>query len=442
MTKAVKCIFAHIISFNSDPLLNPSKAVTEYAQGAMVIDDIGKITWLGTREDLPKTYAKLPKDDYGKQYLMAGFIDSHLHYPQYRMLAAPAKNLLDWLNRFTFKEEARYHDADHATNAAKHFLNFLHANGTTCAMAFSSVHKQAADILFSAAAASNMALITGKTMMDRNAPDNLLDQAQQGALDSQSLIDKWHGKGRLNYAITPRFAITSTEAQLAATQQLVEQNPNCYLQTHLSESPEEIEMVKHLFPWATDYTHVYEQYGLLGKKSFFGHGIHLSERECTALSDSGSTIVHCPTSNSFLGSGLLSLKHLRQAKRPVKIGLASDIGGGTSYSMLHTIGEAFKIASFNNIQLTALEGFYMATLGNAKTLGLDNEIGSLEVGKWADFIIIDPKATALLEARQAISESLDDSLFALAILGDDRAIKATYVAGKCRHQISSNLNTA
>ena len=426
-------IHAHIITFVDNPYEVGDKALKQYVTGAVAISEVGKVKWVGHRADLPEIYSALPVTDYGKQYLMAGFIDTHLHFPQYRMLAAPGKNLMDWLNRFTFKEEARYHEEQHATNAAEMFLDFLYSYGTTSVMAFSSVHKQAADILFNAAKNRNMAMITGKTMMDRNAPDNLLDTPDQGGHDSQELIDKWHNKGRALYAITPRFAITSSEAQLAITGELLKDNPACYMQTHLSESPEEIELVKQLYPKAKDYTDVYDHYGLLGQKSFFGHGIHLTERECKALSDTGSTVVHCPTSNMFLGSGLMDIAYLKQTSRPINVSLASDIGGGTSYSMLHTIGEAFKIASCNNIVMTAYQGFYMATLGNAKQLGLDNEIGAIKVGNWADFIIIDPEATDILKARQEVSESLEDSLFALAILGDDRAIKATYVAGQCRH---------
>lgn len=429
----MKLIFAHIISFVGNPQILGDKAVVEYEKGAMVTRD-GRIAWVGERVDLPREYAELSVIDYGQKYLMAGFIDPHLHFPQYRMLAAPGKNLMDWLTRFTFKEEAQYGDAAHAADAADKFLGFLLRNGTTSAMAFSSVHKVAADELFKAADARNMALYTGKTMMDRNAPDAVLDEAEIGGIESEELLKKWHGVGRLRYAITPRFALTSTEAQMQVSGELYAKYSDCYMQTHLSESLEEIEIVKGLYPNAKDYTDVYDQYGLLGKNSFFGHGIHLSERECGVLSESGSTIVHCPTSNTFLGSGLLSLEHLRKAARPVNVALATDIGGGTSYSMLHTIGEAFKVASFNDISFRAYDGFYMATLGNAKCLHMDGEMGSIQVGNWADFIILDPEATPLLKARQEISESTEDALFALAILGDDRAVKATYVAGKCLYE--------
>lgn len=431
----MKTIFAHIICFNGDPLSLGNKAVTEYENGALVVGDEGRIAWVGEKTDLPKQYIGNSITDYGDKYLMAGFIDPHLHFPQYRMLAAPGKDLMDWLTRFTFKEEARYGNVEHAQNAADKFLNFLFANGTTSVMAFSSVHQVAANALFEAASTRNMALITGKTMMDRNAPEDVLDEAEIGGIESEELLNKWHNKGRLRYAITPRFALTSTEAQLKVSGELYSSHPDCYMQTHLSESLAEIEIVKNLFPNAKDYTDVYDQYGLLGKNSFFGHGIYLSERECNLLSDTGSTVVHCPTSNTFLGSGLLNLEYMRKTERPVKVALASDIGGGTSYSMLHTIGEAFKIASFNNVAFGAYEGFYMATLGNAKHLGLHHETGSIKTGNWADFIIIDPRATEMLDARQDLSQSTEDALFALAILGDDRAVKATYVAGECLHKI-------
>ena len=432
----MKLIYGHVIAFNGDPQVLGAKAVTEFAAGAVVIGDGGRIDWVGERADVPGKYAELSAVDYGGKYIMAGFIDPHLHFPQYRMLAAPGKDLMDWLTRFTFKEEARYGDDEHAKVAADKFFGFLLKYGTTSVMAFSSVHKGAADALFCAAEARNMAVITGKTMMDRNAPDAVLDTAEIGGIESEELLQKWHGKGRLRYAITPRFALTSSEAQMAVTGELFAKYPDCYMQTHLSESLKEIEIVKRLFPDAKDYTDVYDRYGLLGEKSFFGHGIHLSERECAVLSESGSTVVHCPTSNTFLGSGLLSLAHLGKKERPVKVGLATDIGGGTSYSMLHTIGEAFKVASFNGVAFGAYDGFYMATLGNAKHLGLDGEMGAVKAGNWADIIVIDPRATELLDARQDISKSTEDALFALAILGDDRAICATYVAGKMLYEKS------
>ena len=429
-----KVVYGHVINYlNAPSQVGAEQAFEDFKLGAIVIDNNGRIIWLGDRKNLPNAYCGFPIDDYDNCFLMAGFIDTHIHYPQYRMLAAPGADLMDWLTRFTFKEEAKYANMDHATDAAQCFLDFLSAHGTTSAMAYSSVHKGACEALFEAAQSRGMALIAGKAMMDRNAPNNVLDTVEQSANDTQELINRWHANGRLRYAITPRFAVTSSEEQLAIAGELYKENSGCYLQTHLSESLGEIAYVKKLFPWAKDYVGVYDHYRLLGQKSFFGHGVHLSERECDALSRSGSTVVHCPTSNIFLGSGLADIAQLNNKKRPVKTALATDIGGGTSYSMLSTIGEAYKVATMKGTPFTAHDGFYMATLGNARTLGLEDEIGSLSTGSFADIVVLDHSATPLLKARQELSQSLEDMLFALAILGDDRAVKATYIAGNCQH---------
>jgi guanine deaminase len=364
---------------------------------------------------------------------MPGFIDAHIHFPQYRMLAAPGLDLLDWLHRFTFPEEARYADRAHAEHAARLFLDRLFASGTTSALAFCSVHKVCAEALFGAAAACDMAIATGKTMMDRNAVPAVEDNPEQGARESEELLAKWHGRGRARYAVTPRFAITSSEAQLRLSGELLKSHPGALLQSHLSESLLEIATVRRLFPDDEDYTAVYDRFGLLGPGSFFAHGVHLSERECARLHETGAKIVHCPTSNTFLGSGLFDIAHLRKAPRPVAVGLATDVGGGTSYSMLATMAEAYKVAMLRGTKLTATELFHMATRGNAELLGLGGEAGVLEQGAFADLVVLDPRATPVLASRDEISESLEDRLFALAHLGDDCAVRATYVAGKRVH---------
>jgi guanine deaminase len=301
-------------------------------------------------------------------------------------------------------------------------------------MAFCSVHKACAEALFAAAETRNMALITGKTMMDRNAIPDVQDNPETGARETEELHAAWHGKGRLRHAVTPRFAITSSEAQLKLSGELLAQLPGALMQTHLSESAGEIAFVRQLFPNAKDYTDVYESFGLLGERSFFAHGIHLSDRECARLSESGSTVVHCPTSNTFLGSGLMSMSHLRKAARPVHLGLATDIGAGTSFSMLSTLGETYKVQMLAGYKPTAVELFAMATRGNAERLRIGHETGSIETGKHADLIVLDPKATPVLASRQELSQSLEDVLFSLMILGDDRAIRATYVAGRKVHE--------
>ncbi|MGQ0485353.1 MAG: guanine deaminase [Hyphomicrobiales bacterium] len=403
-------------------------------KGAVVAGDDGTLLWAGPAALLPQSFRAAPVDDYGDCIVMPGLIDAHIHFPQYRMLAAPGKDLLDWLTRFTFPEESRYADAAYAARAAEVFLDRLAQHGTTSALAFCSVHKTCAEALFAAAERRNMALVTGKTMMDRNAIPAVQDDPETGARESEELYRRWHGKGRLRYAVTPRFAVTSTEAQLKVSGELLASLSGALMQTHLSESTAEIALVKQLFPDAKDYTDVYDRCGLLGERSLFAHGIHLSERECTRLSQSGSAIVHCATSNTFLGSGLMRMQHLRKEERPVAIAVATDVGGGTSYSMLATLGETYKVQMLAGYKPSAFELFHLATRGNAERLHMSHEAGSLEVGKWADLVVLDPHATPVLASRQEVSQSLEDVLFSLAILGDDRAVRATYIAGRKVHE--------
>ncbi|QIG49684.1 guanine deaminase [Nordella sp. HKS 07] len=403
-------------------------------QGAVVIGDDGRILWRGARQALPEAWRAAPVDDHGDCLILPGFIDVHIHFPQYRMLAAPGKDLLDWLSRFTFPEEARYGDVSYAEAAAEKFLDRLIVNGTTSAMVFSSVHNQCAGALFAAALKRRMAILTGKTMMDRDVPQAVRDTAEAGGRDSEVLYQTWHRRDRLRYVVSPRFAVTSSEAQLRVSAELMQALPDALMQTHLSESQGELARIRELYPNDTDYTDVYDRFGLLGERSVFAHGIHLSERECKRLSETGSSVAHCPTSNMFLGSGLMSMAHLGKPPRPVGLGLGTDVGGGTSYSMLATMGAAYKVQMLTGYRPTALELFHMATRRNAEVLRLADEVGSLDSGKWADIVVIDPKATDVLASRQELSQSLEDMLFALAILGDDRAIRATYVAGRKIHE--------
>ncbi|MFM8746807.1 MAG: guanine deaminase [Aestuariivirga sp.] len=402
-------------------------------RGAVVVGDDGAILWSGPHASLPPIFHQAETEDHGEMIVMPGFIDAHIHFPQYRMLAAPGKDLLDWLSRFTFPEESRYGDAAYAQQAADIFLDRLFRNGTTAALAFCSVHKVCAEVLFAAAEARGMALITGKTMMDRNAIPAVQDDPETGARESEELYTAWHGRDRLRYAVTPRFAVTSSEAQLRLAGDLVAALPGALMQTHLSESPGEIALVGRLFPWARDYTDVYDRFGLLGPRSLFAHGIHLSERECMRLSESGSTVVHCPTSNTFLGSGLMRMPHLGKPDRPVGMGIATDIGGGTSYSMLATMGEAYKVQMLAGYKPSAAELFRLATRGNAGRLGIGHETGAIEPGKFADLVVLDPQATPVLASRHELSNALEDVLFALMMLGDDRAVRATYVRGRKVH---------
>lgn len=424
MTRVIR---GQTLSFTAD-----GKAVHE-SRGAVAVGDDGTILWAGPQALLPQGFHQAEVDDYGDRIVMPGFIDAHIHFPQYRMLAAPGKDLLDWLTRFTFPEESRYADGEYARAAAQLFLQRLFQHGTTSALAFCSVHKACADALFAAAQDAGMALVTGKTMMDRNAIPAVEDTPETGARETVELYEAWHGKGRLRYAVTPRFAITSSEAQLKVSGELLASLPGALMQTHLSESPGEIAFVKELFPKARDYTDVYDHFGLLGERSLFAHGIHLSARECARLSESGSTVVHCPTSNTFLGSGLMSMPWLREKGRPVHLGVATDVGGGTSYSMLATLGETYKVQMLAGYKPTAHELFHMATRGNAGRLRIEHETGALEHGKFADIVVLDPEATPVLASRHELSASLEDVLFSLMILGDDRAVTATYVKGRKVH---------
>ena len=420
-----------VLSYCDDPAVaGPERAVRFWRNGAVVVSGDGRIVWRGHANRLPGRFDALPTDDHGEALVLPGFIDAHVHFPQYRMLAAPGKDLLDWLNRFTFPEEQRYAAAPHARTAAEAFLDRLVQHGTTAAVVFSTVHRSATETLFAAAARRGQAIVSGKTMMDRNAPEALRDDPESGVRDSEALIGRWHRRGRLRYAITVRFAVTSTEEQLREAGALAARHPDCHVHSHLSESEGEIELVRRLFPWAKDYTDVYDRFGLLGPRSLYAHGIHLSDRECARLSETGAVVVHCPTSNTFLGSGLFDAAHVGRADRPVRICVATDVGGGTSYSMLHTIGEAYKVAMLRGRTPGVHELYHLATRGNAVNLGLDDEIGSLEPGRWADAVVLDPTATPVLQARHALSESLEDTLFALAVLGDDRAVRATYIAGR------------
>jgi guanine deaminase len=408
--------------------------VRHESKGAVVVGDDGTILWTGPLPLLPRGFQQAATEDHGDNIVMAGFIDPHIHFPQLRLLAAPGKDLLDWLTRFTFPEEALYGDFDYARAQADIFLKHLYAHGTTAAMAFCSAHKACADALFGAAQSRNMALITGKTMMDRNAIPAVHDDAETSGVESEQLYRAWHGKGRLRYAVSPRFAITSSEAQLQVAGELLRGLPDALMQTHISESAGEIARVKALFPNERDYTAVYERFGLVNDRGIFAHGIHLSESECQRLHAAGATVAHCPTSNNFLGSGLMAMAHLAKRERPVKLAVATDVGGGTSYSMLETLGEAYKVQMLTGYKASALEFFRLATLGNAERLRIDREAGSLDVGKYADLVVLDPKATPVLAARQELSQSLEEVLFALMILGDDRAIRATYVAGEKVHE--------
>jgi len=365
--------------------------------------------------------------DHRPNLIMPGFIDLHLHYVQSQIMAAYAGSLLEWLNTYTFIEEQKFAQQGHADAVAVDFYDALIRHGTTTAVAYCSSHPRSVDAFFAEAQRRNMLMIGGKVLMDRNAPEGLCDTAQSGYDDTKALIARWHGRGRALYAISPRFAITSSPEQMEMARTLVQEHPDCYLQTHLSENDAEISLSMELYPGSPDYTGIYEDYGLLGPKTLLGHSIHLNHRETGVLAETGSVAVFCPTSNLFLGSGLFDRERL--TNNGVRVGIATDIGGGTSLSMLRTLDEGYKVLQLRGQRLNPLASFYMATRGNAEALGLADTIGSIAPGRAADLVVLDAGATPTMRMRHATITTLAEELFLLQTMGDDRSIAEVYVAG-------------
>mgnify|MGYP001082408977 CR=1 FL=1 len=420
-----------LLSFKRAPEnLSDTASYAYIEDGGLLIDD-GKIVATG---DYAALRATAPADaveiDHRPHLILPGFIDTHLHFPQMQVIGSYAANLLEWLNTYTFPEECRFVESAHAERIARHFFDELIRHGTTTAVAYCSVHKASADAFFAESLRRNLCMVAGKVMMDPNAPQGLLDTPQMGYDETRQIIAEWHGKGRNHVAITPRFAITSTPAQMEAAQALAREFPDLHIQTHLSENTDEIDYTCSLYPEAIDYTDIYDRYGLLGRKTLLGHAIHLSDREADALSDAGSIAVHCPTSNLFLGSGLFPMKKLMRREKPVRIAVATDIGGGSSYSMLRTMDEAYKIQQLQGERLNPLESFYLMTRGNAEALALDERIGTLAPGSDADLVVLDAAATPAMALKMEVVKTLAEELFLLQTMGDDRAIAETYVAGK------------
>jgi len=390
--------------------------------GIVVIRD-GVIERVGPASEAPGLEAA----HYPGCLIAPGFIDAHVHYVQTEMIGTPGGRLLDWLKKGPYEAEQRFKDRAHADRVAGVFFDELLKNGTTSAMVFCATYPQSVDALFEEASRRNVRVIAGKTWMDRNAPDALLDTAQSAYDDSEELYARWHGKGRAGYAITPRFAPTSSEAQLDAAGALLRERPDAWVQTHISENAREVRWVHDLFPDRKDYLDVYAHHGLLGKRTLLAHGVHLNHAEFVRCASSGAALAHCPTSNLFLGSGLLDLAGALDAG--VRVGLGTDVGAGTSFSLLRTLDEASKVAQLRGAPLDPATGFWLATRGGAAALDLDDKVGALEPGLEADLVVLDPRATPLLALRTERADSIEDILFALMTLGDDRAVRATYVAG-------------
>jgi len=427
MQRAVR---GRLLSFAGDPA--ESKDAVRYWADGIVAIEAGRIAAVGdARAIAPTLPPHTPVDHYPDHLVLPGLIDTHIHYVQVEAIASFGLQLLDWLENYAFVAEQKFADPAFAARQARFFLDELLRNGTTTALAYCSVHPHAADALFAEAERRGMGIAAGKVMMDRNVPDGLRDDAQSSYADSKALIARWHKRGRARYAITPRFAITSTPAQLEAAATLKREHPDCHVQTHLSENLAEIETTRRLFPQASSYTDVYHRFGLLGPTTVLGHCIHLSEEEMALLAQTRSVAAFCPTSNLFLGSGLFDHAAMTKKERPVRVGLATDVGGGTSYSMLQTAAAAYQVCQLRGNKLSAGQAFHMMTRGNAAALGLEQEIGSLAPGRYADLVVLDARATPAMRARMAaVDDRLDQELFVLMIMGDDRSVKATYVQGE------------
>ncbi|HUE93872.1 guanine deaminase [Pseudomonas sp.] len=432
MTSPVKAYRAAILHSIADPAVVGVEQSYEYFEDGLLVIDNGQVAKVGYAADLLPTLKGVDITEYRDALITPGFIDTHIHYPQTGMIASYGEQLLDWLNTYTFPTEQQFADKAHAADVAGIFLKELLRNGTTTALVFGTVHKQSVDAFFEAAEALNLRMIAGKVLMDRNAPDYLTDTPESGYADSKELIERWHGKGRLHYAVTPRFAPTSTPEQLTLAGKLLGEYPDLYMHTHLSENRKEIEWVKALFPERKGYLDVYDHYKLIGARSVFAHGVHLCDDECKRLAETGSAVAFCPTSNLFLGSGLFDLNKLEQ--HGVRVGLGTDVGAGTSFSQLQSLNEAYKVMQLQGKKLDPFKSLYLATLGGANALYLDDKLGNFESGKDADFVVLDYNATPLISYRMQQAKTLDERLFALTMLGDDRAIKETFAAGVSVHR--------
>ncbi|MCY0385772.1 guanine deaminase [Robbsia sp. Bb-Pol-6] len=423
---------ASILTFTDDPLQG-DHALTYEPDGLLVVDAQGMVAARGSYHTLAATVADgTTIRDYRDRLIVPGFIDTHVHYPQIDIVGSPAEGLLPWLDTYTFPAERRFGDPAHAARTARFFVDQLLACGTTTAVTWCTVHPGSVDAMLGESRRRNLRMIAGKVMMDRNCPDYLRDTAQSAYDDSAALIARWHGTERQHYAITPRFALTSSEAQLDACATLAREHPDVFVQTHVAENLDEIRWAAELFPAHRSYLDVYDRLGLLRPRAIYGHCIHLDKADRRRMAETGAVAAHCPTSNLFLGSGLFDFAASDAAG--LKITLGTDVGGGTSLSMLQTMNEAYKVARMGGTHLSASRMFYFATLGAARALRLDDRIGTLAPGAEADFIVLDSAATPLLAHRAARAQSLEETLFALAMLGDDRAVAATYAAGACVHR--------
>jgi guanine deaminase len=430
---------AALLDFVEDPFyVSYTESVRYFPDGLLLVED-GLVKAVGDYDTLSAQYPAVPVTDYSGKLIVPGFIDLHVHFPQTGMIAAFGEQLLEWLEQYTFPSERKFHDKAYADEVAEIFLDELLRNGTTTAVTLAAVFPESVEALFEASERRNMRMVVGKVMMDRNAPPFLTDTAESSYVDSKELIEKWHGRGRSLYAITPRFAATSSPEQLQHAGKLLKEYPGTYLHTHLSENVNEVAWVKELFPDCKGYLDVYDQADLVTDHSIFAHCIQLTDAEFDRLAEAGSAIAFCPTSNLFLGSGLFKIERAKSAERPIPLGLATDVGAGTTFSMLQTANEAYKVAQLRHQVLSPFQTLFLTTLGGARALHLEDKLGNFESGNEADFVVLDDRATPLMAFRnsatvpQTLGE-LADRVFSLVIMGGDRAIRATYVMGRLAYE--------
>ena len=415
-------LLGQVLSFDGDPfVLGPEAARVNEA----VLVDGGRIRAVGNANTLRTTHPQARVTDYGKALISAGFVDAHVHYPQTAIIASWGKRLIDWLNQYTFPEEMRFADPAYAAEVATRYFDLALAHGTTSMCSYATIHPASVDAFFDQAQARGLRAFAGKTCMDRNAPEGLRDTAQSAYDDSKALLTKWHGKDRLSYVITPRFSPTSTPEQLTAMGALWREHPDCLMQTHLSEQTDEIAWVKDLFPQSRDYLDTYEAQGLLREGAVYGHAIHLTAREKARLAEAGASVVHCPTSNTFIGSGLFDMG-LTQSLR---VGLATDTGGGSSFSMLRTMAAAYEVAQLRGQALHPAQLWWLATQGSARALRAEHQIGNIAVGHEADLVVVNLASTPAIEQATRRAEDIWQALFPTIMLGDDRAIQAVWISG-------------
>ena len=416
-------LLGQVLSFDGDPfVLGPEAARVNEA----VLVDSGRIRAVGNANTLRSVHPQARVTDYGKALISAGFVDAHVHYPQTAIIASWGKRLIDWLNQYTFPEEMRFADPAYAAEVATRYFDLALAHGTTSMCSYATIHPASVDAFFDQAQARGLRAFAGKTCMDRNAPEGLRDTAQSAYDDSKALLTKWHGKDRLSYVITPRFSPTSTPEQLAAMGALWREHPDCLMQTHLSEQTDEIAWVKDLFPQSRDYLDTYEAQGLLRQGAVYGHAIHLTAREKARLAEAGASVVHCPTSNTFIGSGLFDMG-LTQSLR---VGLATDTGGGSSFSMLRTMAAAYEVAQLRGQALHPAQLWWLATQGSARALRAEHQIGNIALGHEADLVVVNLASTPAIEQATRRAEDIWQALFPTIMLGDDRAIQAVWALGR------------